>query len=153
LTAVSCPWPPTSRRGPAWLMSTAAVAAALGCHGPVQGASSATETKSSRIANLHAFARLYGAVRWFHPSDAAAAIDWDQFAIDGARRVIDVRDARELRIVLSELFGPFAPTVHIAGRGEALPREPSLRPGSTGGLELVAWQHLGYGDSTLALGY
>lgn len=38
-----------------------------------------------RIANLEAFARLYGYVRFFHPSDEAAALDWDRFAVYGAR--------------------------------------------------------------------
>jgi hypothetical protein len=50
-----------------------------------------------RVANLHTFARLYGVVRWFHPSDAAAAIDWDRFAIEGARRAIDASSASALR--------------------------------------------------------
>jgi hypothetical protein len=36
-------------------------------------------------------------VRWFHPSDAAAAIDWDRFAIEGARRAIDASSASALR--------------------------------------------------------
>jgi hypothetical protein len=36
--------------------------------------------------NLEAFARLLGYVRHFHPSDEAAATDWDTFAISGVRR-------------------------------------------------------------------
>ena len=35
--------------------------------------------------NLYTFARLYGYVRHFHPSDAAAVADWDNLAIYGAR--------------------------------------------------------------------
>lgn len=102
-----------------------------------------------RIANLHAFARLYGVVRWFHPSDAAAAIDWNQFAIDGARRMIDAPDIAARRSRLIELFAPIAPTVHIAAAGEAFPDEPALRHATEAGLDLVAWEHKGYGDSTV----
>jgi hypothetical protein len=107
----------------------------------------------SRVANLHAFARLYGVVRWFRPSDAASAIDWDRFAIEGARRVIDVADARALRATLAECIAPVAPTVHIVGSGEAFPDDVALHPSSTAGLDVVAWQHRGYGDSTLNTGY
>jgi len=105
-----------------------------------------------RIANLHAFARIYGVLRWFHPSDAATAIDWDRFAIEGARRVIDAPDGRVLRATLTDLIAPIAPTVHIVATGERFPDEPALYPGSAGGLDVVAWEHKGYGDSTLAAG-
>jgi hypothetical protein len=33
------------------------------------------------VRNLEALARLYGYVRYFHPSDEAAGIDWDYFAM------------------------------------------------------------------------
>jgi hypothetical protein len=102
-----------------------------------------------RVANLHAFARLYGVVRWFHPSDAASAIDWDRFAIDGARRVIDAPDARALRDDLRALFTPIAPTVRIVDATEPLADAPELHPASTAGLDVIAWEHLGYGDSAI----
>ena len=102
-----------------------------------------------RVANLHAFARLYGVVRWFHPSDAAAAIDWDRFAIDGARRVLDAPDAAALEVALAELFAPIAPTVHLARGGAAFPDEPALHPPDAAQLDVVAWQHKGFGDSAV----
>ncbi len=57
-----------------------------------------------------AFARLYGLVRWFHPSDEAAAVPWDEFAILGAERVRNAEDASELRAELERLFLPIVPT-------------------------------------------
>jgi hypothetical protein len=30
------------------------------------------------LQNLETFSRLYGYVRWFHPSDEAQEIDWDK---------------------------------------------------------------------------
>src|SRR5262245_10274928 len=100
-----------------------------------------------QVRGLHAFARLYGVLRWFHPSDAAAAIDWDRFAVEGVRRTLDVTDPDRIRIVLLDLLAPIAPTVHIATEQEALPAFITTPPSSHP--ELVAWEHLGYGDSSL----
>ena len=67
-----------------------AVLISVACHtGTAAQVPSATAAVPARVANLHAFARIYGVVRWFHPSDAAATIDWNRFAVEGARRVID----------------------------------------------------------------
>lgn len=38
----------------------------------------------AEVDNVSAFARLYGVVRYFYPSDAAAELDWDRFAAYGA---------------------------------------------------------------------
>lgn len=130
-----------------------ALLAVAGCHGRKAAETPASSMGARRLTNLHAFARLYGTVRWFHPSDAAAAVDWDRFAIDGGRRIIDAPDTRALRAELTALIAPFAPTVHIVGPGEQFPAEPALHPASTIGLEVVAWQHRGFGDSTVASGF
>jgi hypothetical protein len=34
--------------------------------------------------NLNAFAKAYGYVKYFHPSDEASGTDWNRFAIYGA---------------------------------------------------------------------
>lgn len=135
-----------------WITLILAVSTACHSSEPVRTPGASPDSQR-QIANLHAFARLYGVVRWFHPSDAAASIDWDRFAIDGVHRVIDARDTRALRAVLTELFAPIAPTVHLAGPGEPFPDEPALHPASTSGLEIVAWEHEGYGDSIATSAY
>jgi len=79
-----------------------ALLVSVACHtGTATQAPSATAAVPARVANLHAFARIYGVVRWFHPSDAAATIDWNRFAVEGARRVIDAPDERTLRVALA----------------------------------------------------
>ncbi|HTJ42111.1 MAG TPA: hypothetical protein VL463_08435, partial [Kofleriaceae bacterium] len=108
-----------------------------------------TSAAPDRVANLHAFAKLYGVVRWFHPSDSAAAVDWNAFAIDGARRVIDAPDDKTLRDDLRATFAQIAPTVRIAGEGEALADAAELHPAQAAGLDVIAWEHLGYGDSAI----
>lgn len=78
-----------------WL-SALVVACAWSCSDPppasVPPAPAATaEIATSDAEELRAFAKLYGYVRFFHPSDEAASADWNAFAIEGARRVVQGR--------------------------------------------------------------
>ena len=75
-----------------------------------------------QLRNLHGFSKLYGFVRFFHPSDEARQIDWEKFAVYGARRVLEAPGAEALRAVLEELFGPLAPSLRIYPTGSAVPR-------------------------------
>ena len=106
--------------------------------------SARTGTWSSRprqLSNLRAFTRLYGYVRYFHPSDEAAALDWNAFAIYGAGRVVAARGRDELRATLERLFRPIAPTVQILASGQQ-PR--AVKASVTPPKPLrIAWQHQG----------
>lgn len=96
------------------------------------------------LDNLAAFAQLYGTVRWFHPSDQAAAADWSSFALAGVQRVEKAADAEELARVLEELFRPLAPTVRVYPTGHRPPLPDALRPPAPGAsLRKVTWRHLG----------
>lgn len=97
-----------------------------------------------QLRNLHGFSKLYGFVRFFHPSDEAQQIDWQKFAVYGARRVLDAPDVEALRVVLEELFGPLAPSLRIYPTGSMVPMAPPA-PAETEGLVAVAWQHRGPG--------
>src|SRR5262245_18940874 len=86
---------------------------------------SQTPTESRReVLNVAAFGRLYGAVRYFNPSDAATALDWDRFAVLGVGRVRSARDVVTLVTTLKELFAPLGPGIEI---GETL--SPALPVG------------------------
>ncbi|MBL7129341.1 MAG: hypothetical protein ISS16_10205, partial [Ignavibacteria bacterium] len=39
--------------------------------------------EKQEIQNLRSFTKLYGYVKYFHPSDEASEVDWDKFAIYG----------------------------------------------------------------------
>jgi C-terminal processing protease CtpA/Prc len=95
--------------------------------------------QSQEIRNLRAFAKLYGYVRFFHPSDEASAIDWDRFAIHGAAVVRGAPDDDTLQQALHELFRPLAPTLELAAPGTDFPARPEPAADAT----LVAWQHNG----------
>jgi hypothetical protein len=96
---------------------------------------------SREIESVAAFARLYGVVRYFYPSDAAAELDWNRFAVHGVARVRSARDAAELEAALRQLVVPLGPGFEIGAR---LPPPP---PPATG--PLVAWRYLGAGFSTM----
>jgi hypothetical protein len=93
------------------------------------------------VEYLRTFAKLYGYIRYFHPSDEASQIDWDQFAIYGVQEVCKIQSPGELRPTLKRLFLPIAPTVQIYASNQK-PRMRTL-PSDTSGLKIVAWQHSG----------
>ena len=95
------------------------------------------------ITNLRAFTKLYGYVRYFHPSDEAMRLPWDKFAVYGATKVKSAQNTKELKAVLEELFLPIAPTLQIYERGLKLPPRPVLQ--SNASWKSVAWQHKGVG--------
>jgi C-terminal processing protease CtpA/Prc len=101
--------------------------------------------------NLVAFTKLLGYVRYFHPSDEAAATDWQRFAVDGVKSVEDAKDAAELAERLEKLFKAIAPTVSVfptgkppAGAAEVTP--PKDDPSPT----FLAWYHVGVGTGGTA---
>ncbi|WP_251979694.1 S41 family peptidase [Salinibacter ruber] len=104
--------------------------------------------RGEQVENLRAFATLYGYVRYFHPSDAAANTDWDAFAIHGVRQAKNAANRAELRAELEALFKPIAPTIQLYRTGdEPPPPADVLAPSDTARLNLVAWQHQGIGFS------
>jgi hypothetical protein len=105
------------------------------------------------IGNLRAFARLYGYVRYFHPSDEAAALDWDRFVVRGAGRVLGTGNGRGLKRTLEELFLPIAPTVRLFAGRPRRPDRPELPPRGVKAGPVVAWQHLGVGGPRQGRGY
>ncbi|QOJ14327.1 MAG: hypothetical protein HRU75_06620 [Planctomycetia bacterium] len=100
--------------------------------------------------NLRALARLVGYVRHFHPSDAAAAADWDAFTISAVRRVESAQSAQELADRLNELFTPIAPTVQVFPTGTTEPTiHPAVRtaPGTKSQF-IREYRHVGCGQKT-----
>ena len=97
--------------------------------------------QSPEVQNLEAFSRLYGYVRFFHPSDEAAMINWDRFAILGAIRIREVPPTGDLLTAMNRLFMPIAPAVQIYRTGD--PPVSLEAPENASELTPVAWQHLG----------
>jgi C-terminal processing protease CtpA/Prc len=92
------------------------------------------------LDNLRALARLFGYVRYFHPSDASAAADWEQLAVGAVRTVESAQSASELASRLAAALGSAPPTMRIFPTGSA---PPSLHfdPAPY----LIEWRHHGVG--------
>jgi hypothetical protein len=116
-------------------VTTGFIAAAIAWVVPV---SSQTPQATENVA---AFARLYGVVRYFYPSDAASSIDWNRFAVHGVRRVRDAKDPGQLATSLQQLMRPLGPGIEV---GRNLPPAPVA---GTADARLVAWRYLGAGMS------
>jgi C-terminal processing protease CtpA/Prc len=98
------------------------------------------------VANIEAFARLYGYVRFFHPTDEAARMDWQRFAVYGVKTVESARTRAELKQALERLFLPIAPALVIYDSEKpAAFSAASITPPEMKGMKEVAWQHLGVG--------
>jgi hypothetical protein len=94
---------------------------------------------AQETAPVAAFARLYGVVRYFYPGDAAAALDWNRFAVHGVGRVRSASDPSTLASTLNALFTPLGPGIRI---GTAMPPPPALGAPDPG---LIAWRYQGPG--------
>ena len=96
------------------------------------------------LRNLTALAKLYGIVRFFHPSDEAAATDWNRFAIEGVRKVEGANSPADLAAALQSVFEPVAPTIRVF-TGEDPKPHSALSP--AGDVELIRWHNQGFGQA------
>jgi hypothetical protein len=98
--------------------------------------------------NLLALARTLRIVRHFHPSDQAAAAQWETFTVDAVRAVGPARDAAALAAAIGRVFAPVAPTLRVERASDPL---PAIVPpgGATGALH---WTHAGFGHGSVASG-
>lgn len=103
------------------------------------GAAIAQQAARREIANVAAFARLFGVARYFYPSDAAAALDWNRFAVHGVGQVRAASNAQALETTLKALFAPLGP-----GFAFGATPPPSPASGNRDGT-LIAWRYLGPG--------
>ena len=88
----------------AFMLALVLVFTSLGC---------TSRAHSDEAADVAAFARLYGAVRYYYPGDAARKIDWNRFPIYGVQQVRSMKTPDELAGTLRELFAPVAAGVQV----------------------------------------
>jgi len=99
------------------------------------------------MGNAIAFTRLLGYVRHFHPSDQAAAADWNMLAVEGMRQIEPCDGGEQLAKALEAFFRPVAPTMQVFPSGTQPATAAGLTPpADTAGLKLASWLHLGVGQ-------
>ena len=77
---------------------------------------SQTTKHFNKEEGLQAFAKLYGYIKYFHPSDEAAAIDWDAFAVYGAEEVAKSKSKEELVKKAQGIIHAHCPNFNDIGR-------------------------------------
>jgi C-terminal processing protease CtpA/Prc len=112
--------------------------------GAAQGQAPQTLTRQQE-KNLVAFARIFGYVRYFHPSDEAQTISWPMLATKGSRQMLAVQDDAELIRALNNLFLPLGPTIRVFPTSQPVKFDPAtLQPPATArATKVVSWQHQG----------
>lgn len=96
------------------------------------------------VKNLAALAKLYGYVRFFHPTDEVKEVrNWDSFMTACVEQVEGVKDSAELAAALTELFAPVAQSVQIWSGDEKDGPAPFV-PSKDAKLYTV-WRHDGVG--------
>jgi hypothetical protein len=108
--------------------------------GPV--ADSTHQPSALGLANLAAFTRALGCLRFFHPADEASGADWPRLAAQGLAHVEDAAGPGDLARRLTDWFAPWAPTVQFLPGGSANRPPPPAPPEARG---LVRWCHRGPG--------
>ncbi|MDH3284839.1 MAG: hypothetical protein OEQ13_08860, partial [Acidobacteriota bacterium] len=100
------------------------------------------------LVNLVALTRLLGYVRYFHPSDEAAAADWEDIALRGVRAVEGADSPGRLATALEALMRPVAPSVRVVPTGEELPAlDLGASDDRASELAILSWLHRGLGSS------
>ena len=98
-----------------------------------------------QIENLITFTRAATLIRYLHPSDEAAALDWNAFLPAAIERVIRVRSQTELLPQLRAMFFEISPTAVFSSREHT---DMPLQPPRGEGTHLVRWRRYGLGTST-----
>lgn len=144
-------------------MPTARAAALLTCallvpacaHGAAAGPTTppalrapARDRATTPDESLVAFARAYGYVRFFHPTNASHDADWQALAVAGVQAVHDAPTVDALAQRLEALLHPLAPSLQLWVDGEAAPPTPTAPRRSEG---LVYWQYQGFPGAAFSL--
>lgn len=115
---------------------------------PGEARAAARDRVTATEENLVAFARAYGYVRFFHPTDASDDVDWPRVAVVGVELVRDAPTLDALALRLDAVLGPLASSLQLWVDGEAAPAEPSAPSRRDG---LVYWQYQGFPGSLTSL--
>lgn len=100
--------------------------------------------QQKKVDNLAAFAKAYGYVKYFHPSDEAYNLNWQKFSAYGASEIMKCNTRSELINTLNKLFNPVAPAVKFCLTADTSEYDVrSLVPTDTAGYHLTWWQHHG----------
>ncbi|MGO1752321.1 MAG: S41 family peptidase [Psychroflexus sp.] len=100
------------------------------------------ERQQEKVNHLKVFAKAYGYVKYFHPSDEASKIDWNSFAAYGANEILKSNNTNEVIATLNNLFKPIAPSVVFSNTKQDYDMS-TITPNIVTDYKPTYWQHLG----------
>jgi Peptidase family S41 len=102
------------------------------------------ELSLQQLASLVTFTRAATLIRYLHPSDQAASLDWNAFLPTAIEQILHASPHAELTSELRALFKDIAPTVTFSSTASPAALSIPARGEST---QLVRWRRHGYGTS------
>lgn len=117
----------------------------IGCKGNISNEKKPKEKQTQQqedVNNLKAFAKAYGYVKYFHPSDEASKIDWNNFAVYGANEILKCNNTEEVVATLNDLFKPIAPGVVFSNSKQDYDMT-RITPETFNDYKPTYWQHKG----------
>lgn len=104
----------------------------------------ACENENQKLENMLTYAKVYGYVKYFHPSDEASQIDWNKFSIYGSSQIEKCKTKEDVIHTLNQLFKPIAPSIKFASKDMAFDLDLNdIIPDSLENYKLCYWQHQG----------
>jgi C-terminal processing protease CtpA/Prc len=103
-----------------------------------------------KLENLKTFAKAFGYIKYFHPSDEASKIDWNGFAAYGSQKVLECETTQETIKTLNLLFKPIAPSVSFSYTKQLFSTN-SITPKNPKDYIQTYWQHKGLSFQTPSL--
>jgi len=100
------------------------------------------KAQKDQITPLKTFAKAYGYVKYFHPSDEASQIDWKNFASYGANEILKCSSQTEVIDKLNALFKPIAPGVVFSNKKSKYELK-AITPPNKEEYVPTYWQHKG----------
>ncbi len=102
------------------------------------------KNENKKNENIVTFAKVYGYVKYFHPSDEASQIDWNRFSIYGASQIDKCKTKKDVIKTLNRLFKPIAPSIKFATNDMSFDVElNNIIPDNIEKYQHTYWQHLG----------
>lgn len=117
----------------------------VGCKGNTSNSKEPEEkqvAQQEKVNHLKAFAKAYGYVKYFHPSDEASKIDWNTFAAYGASEILKCNNTEEVVATLNDLFQPIAPGVIFSSSKQDYDMS-IITPVTLDDYKPTYWQHKG----------
>ncbi len=107
-----------------------------------------TISDKRKITNLTAFSKMYGYASLYCPSDEAAKVNWQKFAVYGSQQVENCSNDTELITKLKELFSPMVPLLQIESSQKKIKHDDkALKPPLPGDYKTTCWNHLGHANT------